>query len=630
MNESDQVHFNGWTLRKSSGELLRGDERIRLQDHPLKVLQALLERPGELATREQLIARLWPKQVVDYDTALNTAVRRLRAALGDEAETPRYIETIPRRGYRFIGQIDADPVPTRTAALPEPPAESMPQPAAPVSPGPRRGTTIAVAASALLVALLAGAWFWLQGKPAAEAPRDPPDAAAALKSIVVLPFVSLTAHEGDQLFADGLTEELINKLTRNPDLRVIARTSSFAMKDAGLDISGVAERLGVSHVLEGSLRRSGDRLRVTAQLIDTADSGHIWSQNYDRKMGDLFDIQDDIASRVATALRVRLEAPTASRPPPDPDAYEKYVVARHLFNRRGDGDVERSRDLFVAATELDPGFAEAWAGLSSTLFILVTQRLVDPAEGLPALEDAAKRALALDPRLAEPHVRLANLAFVRGDAAATREHWRIAAELEPDSPYVSHVVLRRALMAEGKFSEVELGRKIVERDPLSVVARHNLSWELYSAGQFAESLEEARRARELSPSLNRDIECLALVMLGRFEVARGMGENVSEPALRLHCLALAEYGLGNAAASDAALAELERTKPDTASQEIAEVYAFRGEVDASFEWLERNREYCKRDPISTILRECVVTFDRSPILSRLASDPRWKKYVPDG
>ncbi len=634
MHESDQVRFDGWTLLKASGELLRGDQRTRLQDHPFKVLQALLERPGELATREQLIARLWPKQVVDYDTALNTAVRRLRAALGDEAETPRFIETVPRRGYRFIGHIETGPVPAAEPVppappLPEPVPEPLPEPAVATAPPARRRGPRVILVAAALIGIVAGGWFWLREKPAPAAPQDPPAAAAAQNSIVVLPFVSLTADADDQLFADGLTEELINQLARNESLRVIARTSSFALQDAGLDIPQVAERVGVSHVLEGSLRRSGDRLRVTAQLIDTADSGHLWSQNYDQKMGDLFDIQDDIASQVAAALEVRLDPPAPSRRPPEPDAYEKYVVARHLFNRRGDGDVERSRELFAAAAELDPEFAEAWAGLSSATFILLTQRRIDPAEGVPSIEDAAKRALALDPRLAEPHVRLANLAFVRGDRASSREHWQLAAELDPESPYVNHYVLRRAMRNSGEVDEVELGRQIVERDPLSVVARHNLSWELLSAGHFAESLEEARRAQELSPSISRHVECLALVQLGRFEEARATAREESEPIWRLQCLALAEHGLGHAADSGAALAELERLDPESASQQIAEVHAYRGDADSAFEWLYRNREYCAREPIARAIRACIEFFDRAPLLSSLHSDPRWKKFLED-
>lgn len=609
MENPVEIHFNDWTLLRASGELLHLGRRIRLQDHPLKVLDALLERPGVLVTREQLIARLWPNQVVDFDTALNTAVRRLRAALGDDAGTPRYIETIPRRGYRFIGQLEsgAAPLPVTGPAVDEPVRFER-----------RRLRAGFVAAAAVLV-VLGGGWLAARESPTREA-----TAIVTPGTIVVLPFVDLSPDEGNRLFADGLTEELINRLAGTEGMRVVARTSSFAIRNRGLDIRGVAETLGVSHVLEGSVRRSGDQVRVTAQLIDTTDSTHVWSQNYDRTMGDLFEIQDDIASHVATALEIRMDPQATAERRPDPAAYERYLVARHLFGRRGAGDVEKARDYFEEATEIDPAFARAWAGLASAYSILVAEGTIDHDRGLAQLEQAANRALSLNTRLAEPHIRLALMAYATGDAAANREHWRQAIELDPEEPLVKLTLAQRAARRNHAGDGVALGRLAVELDPLSVVARHNLSAELYATGRYEESLVEARKALELSPSHSRVIACHSLVQLGRFAEARALAEAMPEGAVRLQCLAMADHGLGNRTQSDAALRELVASFRGTEAFMIAETHAFRGDLASAFDWLRRTQAYCATAGNAPWLFECIgLAQEYSPFLAPLRADPRW-------
>jgi TolB-like protein/DNA-binding winged helix-turn-helix (wHTH) protein len=615
MENPRETRFGDWTLLRASGELLRDGRRIRLQDHPLKVLEALLERPGELVTREELIARLWPNQVVDFDTALNTAVRRLRATLGDDAGTPRYVETVPRRGYRFIGPV-ASPEPSLPGTLP--PADEPPAATAGAVGARARGVRIGLALAA--IAIVAGAWLAQRGRPAA-----PPDTSpAASKSIVVLPFVNLSADEGDQLFADGLTEELINRLAENSGTRVVARTTSFALRDKGLDVAAVAAKVGVTHVLEGSVRRAGERVRVTAQLIDAADSTHVWSRNYDRATGDLFEIQDDIASRVATALHVRLATPSAPEHRPIPAAYEKYLIARHLFARRGEGDVAQARDYFEEATKLDPGFARAFAGLASAYWILVAEGRLDAATGHAGLERAANRALELNPRLAEPHVRLALRAYAVGDPDANAEHWRMAKELEPENPIVKSAIAREKLADQGVEGELAIARLFVESDPLSVVAHYNLAVALYIAGRYEDALSESRKALELSPTHRIDVACQSLVRLARFAEARTLAATRGRSADGLQCLALAEHGLGDDRASDAALSEIAASGGELHAYRLAEAYAFRGDSSAAFEWLQRHMAWCTSIPNALRVIECSNLDTRpSPLLAPLASDPRW-------
>jgi TolB-like protein/DNA-binding winged helix-turn-helix (wHTH) protein/Tfp pilus assembly protein PilF len=614
---SDEIRFDGWTLSKRSGELTRGGQRTRLQGHPLTVLVALLDRPGELVTREELIRRLWPQQVVDYDTALNAAVRRLRAALGDDADTPRYVETLPRRGYRFIGSVD--PLPPVLPSVP--PSAGVEERAADL-PAPGRDPrflAVAVAAGILLVAVA-----WLTFRDVRDPAAGP--VAGTPKSIVVLPFASLSTESLDQVFADGLTEELINRLARNDELRVIARTSSFALRDSDLDIRAIADRLGVSHVLEGSVRRSGNRLRVTAQLIDASSSSHLWSQNYDRRVGDMFDIQDDIAVRVATALDVRFDPGSSAGHRPDPKAYERYLLARHLFSRRGPGDVERARDYFRESADLDPEFAPAWAGLASTWWILVTKGAVERDQGLAELQSAAQQALSRDPRQVEALVRLALRAWAIGDTGSMHELRRRAIEIDPDHPLVLPITAQQATRRGELQDAVALYRRLIALDPLSVVNHQNLSWELYTMERFDEAISEARKVAELSPAHTRIVECLSLVKLGRFTEARSLALGMGDRDDRLQCLAMAAHGLGDRSASDAALDELLRDAAEDSAGQVAELLAYRGETAAAFDWLARHRDYCATAP--GFLAECADSFvQRSPFLAPLQSDPRWREVV---
>lgn len=605
------ICFDGWTLLRASGELLRDGRRFRLQDHPLEILEALLVRPGELVTREELVARLWPTQVVDFDTALNTSVRRLRAALGDEADTPRYIETLPRRGYRFIGKLEAPPVP----GPPEREPLLQAQPAARLRPAR------ALAAVVLAGVAAAGLMLWQSSQPVDPQPR----AVARARTVVVLPFVDLAASGDSQLFADGLTEELINQLAQLEGLQVIARTSAFAYRARDADIATVARELGVSHVLEGSVRRSGDRLRVTAQFIDARTSTHLWSRNYDRNAGDLFAIQDDVATQVAAALDVTLDGRPPTARQPDPAAYEKYLVGRHLYQRRAPGDMPRAIEEFEQAVAADPRFARAWAGLSSAYFIAVAEGAIGRDEGFAGLERAARRAIELDPRLAEPWVRLGNRAWWLGDRESSRRLWQTAIELEPGDPLVLSASVARAKDAGRTEEFLALMRRIVTLDPLVVVYRHNLAVELYLLGRHEEAVAEERSTTALFATHRRTVECSSLVMLGRFAEAREVAAKMPGAADALRCGALAEHGLGAPAESRAALGELIAAHGESRQIEIAEVHAFRGEVSKAFEWLRRNRERCAdKDRYTNMCWEEGVR--RSPLLASLRNDPRWAAY----
>src|SRR5499427_7277522 len=375
---SSVVRFGLFEANLESGELLRQGTKVRLQEQPFQILSLLLEKPGEVVTREELRARLWPADTfVDFDHGLNAAIKRLRDALGDSAENPRFIETLSRRGYRFIAPLNDTVADFRTA-------------------------------------------------PALSATRD---------SIVVLPFINISADAENEFFADGITEEIINALAQIRDLHVVARSSAFSFKGKHIDPRVVGEQLNVRTVLEGSVRRADNRLRITVQLVNAADGYHLWSERYDREMKDVFTIQDEIARSIARRLQVEFEGDEAAaliKPgTQNPEAYRLYAKGRALLYKRGSA-IPRALDCCQRAVTLDPMYAPAWAGLAESHIALGYFGFTPASESMPKGLEAARRAIAIDPLLADAHSALA-MASLMGtwDREEARREFLRAIELNP-------------------------------------------------------------------------------------------------------------------------------------------------------------------------------------------------------
>lgn len=453
------VGFGVFEVDLESRELRRQGRRVHIPEQPFRVLSVLLERPGAVVTRDELRKRLWPGSVyVDFDHGLNNAIARLRETLGDDAISPKFIETLPRLGYRFIHPLSPAPTPVTT-----PPAAK--------SRWPARYGGLAVAAAAF--AVLAVAWWRLSPGPEASAPEG--------ASIAVLPFTSLSAAEEDEYFADGLSAELQNQLARIPGLRVIGRASSFQLRNRSQSTSAIAETLGVDHVLGGSVRRSDERIRVTAELIDARSGQQLWSETFERAFSDIFSIEDDIALAVATALRVRLFAADESalrrRGTRDPEAYRLYLMAsarlRGLSVRQ---DIEGARQLFEQSISLDPSFAAAHAGLASYHNYVGAVVMRAPDEGARLGRTAAERAIALDPDGSEALRAMAEYemwAFrFRGEADAYRRAdalFRRAIEVDPSNASAYFDYARAIQWCEPERA-LRLFEKVIELDPLALAA----------------------------------------------------------------------------------------------------------------------------------------------------------------
>jgi TolB-like protein/Tfp pilus assembly protein PilF len=456
------------------------------------------------------------------------------------------------------------------------------------------------------------------GAPPAEKPGQ-----AAAKSIAVLPFVNMSSDAGNEYFSDGLSEELLNLLAKLPELRVIGRTSSFQFKGRNEDLRVIGEKLNVAHILEGSVRKSGEKVRITAQLIRAADGSHLWSETYDRTLDDIFIVQDDIAGEVVKALKLTLlgTALTTRSKPQDPEAYNLALQGRFFFERRGKEDLERSVDYFRRSLERDPDYAPAWAGLSQAYTRQAGAGSVPVTEGYRQAREAAEKALALDPQLVDAHLAMGWIhMYYDWDWAASDASFRIALGLEPGNAQALRHAAVQAL-AVGRWSEaIDLGNKAIERDPLRLISYSNLGLALLAVNRDTEAEAAFRKAMELDPdgAFRHWAIGQALLLQGKTDSALQEMQQETEEVWRLNGLALVFHALARRSESDAALAALKDKYAENWAYQIAEVHAFRGEADLAFEWLER--AYAQRDG-------GIAEIKGDPLMRGLVGDPRYKAFL---
>ena len=430
------------------------------------------------------------------------------------------------------------------------------------------------------------------GAPPAEAPVQ-----AAAKSIAVLPFADMSSGKDQEYFADGLSEELLNLLAKLPELRVIGRTSSFQFKGRNEDLRVIGEKLNVAHILEGSVRKSGDKVRITAQLIKAADGSHLWSETYDRTLDDIFAVQDDIAGEVVKALKLTLlgTALTTSSKPQDSEAYNLALQGRFFLDRRGQKDLERAVEYFRRSRERDPGYAPAWAGLSQAYARQADSGFVPAADGYRRAREAAEKALALDPQLADAHLAMGWIHQVYDwDWAAADASFRRALDLEPGNAQALRLASIQALTwAAGTKRSTWRTRlsSAIRCGRIPTTTSASLCWPSTATQRPKPPFVRPWNSIQAGPrhyGIGR-----ALLLQGKTDAALQEMQQETEEIWRLSGLPLAFHALGRRSESDAALAALKDKYAEEAAFQIAEVHAFRGEADLAFEWLER--AYDQRD-----------------------------------
>ncbi len=442
-----------------------------------------------------------------------------------------------------------------------------------------------------------------------------------LASIAVLPFVNLGPEGEQDYFSYGLSEELLNSLAQIPALRVISRTSSFQFKGKNQDIRKIGALLGANNILEGSVRRSGRRIRITAQLIDATQGTHLWSQTFEKNLDDIFDVEDEISRAVVQSLRVTLLGDRFLDPPPqpNPEAYTLTLQGGYLAQRGTERDLDTVLDYYRRALAIDPKYAPAHVGLARTWIRLGDNGQRPVAQSYAEARAAANRALELDPNLAAAHAALGTIQMsFDWYWKAAGESFERASQLDPNN-YVSHVAMLS--FTSGRFEEaIELFRQALARDPLQPATTANLAFACYYAGHLEEARALARTVVDLNPGISRGHYRLGLIDLARGHPDSALAEFEQESSdiWRLAGLPLAYHALGRLAEADEKLAEFTKTFSNDSAYQMAEIYAYRGETDSAFKWLDR--AYAERDTGLTQIKG-------NPLLKNLVRDPRFNAIL---
>ena len=611
-------------------EVTRGGENIALPKLSFDLLCALVNAAPAIVTNDELLERVWPGLQVSPESVAQR-VKLLRSALGDDSQQPRYILGVRGRGYRLIPMVEKiaepklpggdathPPVNAPNATIPdEPTAQSLTPKGS--NGRPRRVVTVAAVLIAVGAAVRVGWHSWSSSHNAVQ----PSTVAMVDKSIAVLPFADMSEKKDQEYFGDGMAEEIIDLLVQSPGLKVIGRTSSFQFKGKSEDLRSIAKLLGVAYVLEGSVRKSGDRLRVTAQLVDSRNGTPRWSQTYDRAFNDILKLQDEIATKVVRLVEAdAFFSEVVSRKTwRSPEAYTVYLQGQYALDRIDQPGLEQAVSDFRRALDLDPAFADAAAALANAYQLLGAYALMAPAEAFEKGRLAAQLAIQLDPRQQVAHEVLGNI-HITYDwdwPAAEREFKLGAAAAAPQGAALPPNPLLSLTM--GRWDDALEGTNAsIAWDPLNPEGYYFLGLVQLCRGRFPEAEAALRRTVELSPAFAFGHYDLALVSLARNEPAKALMEfskDPSEPA-RLVGSALANFKLGNKRESDAALAQMIKSYAGYSPSGIATVYAFRGESDEAFKWLER--AYMQKDAL-------LYAMNFRTEFNGLHDDPRYKAFL---
>jgi TolB-like protein/DNA-binding winged helix-turn-helix (wHTH) protein/Flp pilus assembly protein TadD len=635
MGEDRQPHghlrFGVFELDLRAGELRKHGMRIRLQEQPVQVLAMLLQHPGEVVSREELQKNLWPADTfVDFDHGLNKAINKIREALGDSADSPRFVETVARRGYRFLAEVkDGDAVPGAAPALGTQPHPASEVPDRPDSVGnlpipkrilPSLAQKISLLALLLLIASLA-VWKFHPWN------RTPP----VIRSLAVLPLESLSSDASQDFFADGMTDELISDLGQISALRVISRTSVMAYKHARKPVPQIGRELNVDAVVEGTVLRSGDQVRITAQLIEASADKHLWSESYEGELRDTLALQNRVARAIADQIRIHLnpqeQAALKSAKVVNPEAYVAYLKGRYFWNRRTAEGLKSALDYFNQSIAQDPNYAQAYSGLADTYALLGDWQyaVMTPREALPKAKAAAIKALELDSALGEAHNSLAFcLDGFDWDFDAAGKEFRRAIELNPGYATAHHWYAWH-LSLSGRYDEaIAEMRKAENLDPLSLIINADLAELLLLAHSYDESVQQSRKTIEMDPNFAMAHNQLGQVYLQKGLVNEAVGE--LQKAVELSgssptCMANLARAYAASDKRDRATKLLSDLKQrsnaiHSYASEIAMIYAALGDGDQAMIWL--NKGYEERFNPGVLLR---------PGFDPLRSDPRFQDLV---
>jgi TolB-like protein/DNA-binding winged helix-turn-helix (wHTH) protein len=602
---TDIVRFGIFQLDRTARELHKAGVKVKLQDQPFRVLALLVDRAGQVVTREEFRQKVWPTDVyVGFDQGLNNAIKKVRDALGDSADSPRFIETVDRHGYRFVAPVSAGP------GRPSEPRFHF---------GLRtlRNTAVIGLTTVSLIAALAY-WAWhgsgMHARPSHE------------KAILaVLPFDNLSRDPDQEFFSDGLTEEMIAQLGKlNPErLTVIARGSVAKYKGSDLAVDQIGKELHADYLVQGSVRRASDRVRITVQLIQVRDQTDLWAESYDRKLKDVLALQDSVARTIANQIHITLapgqQTRLASHANLDPEAYEAYLKGRYYWNKRTADGLQKALIYFQQAINQDPGYGAAYSGLADCNSGLAWHGFKSPTEALPKANAAALKAIEIDPQSAEAHASLGLVLNHTWDWAGAEAEFKHALQLDPNYANAHHWYGDN-LSVTGRHDEALLeAKRALELDPLNLMIGTWVGLRYYLARKYDLAIEQGRNTVELDPHF-----AAAHLLLGESYVQMGLHEQglaelqtaaslSGNSALYLAQVAVAHASAGRKTEALRIIAELQMIAVAryVSPYGLAQIYAALNDKEQTFKWLQ------------------VAYDDRAVWMSYLAVDPVFDGFRSD-
>jgi len=627
------IRIGAWRFDPAREQISKDGSTIKLERRLMQLLLCLAEHPGQILSVETLLDRVWAGVIVTPDSVYHT-VACLRRILGDDKKTPTYIANTPRRGYSLIA-------PVRPSIDSIEPAVDLPREGVHDAPAPRAAFSarphfwpVAIVLFAALV--LTGSFLAIKHRseepPAGRILTSPTVIPAAktagasvpAKSIAVLPFEDLSEHKDQQYFADGMAEEIIDRLVQTPDLRVPGKTSSVYFKGQSSTIADIAASLGVANVLEGSVRASGNRVRVIARLVRADDGYQVWSQNYDRELRDIFDVQDEIATAIATALQISMSGIPLSADhggTKNIDAYQLYLRARSSFFS-ADGiaaSIRKRQDSLNQAVKIDPHFGLAWTLLAAESVALVDSGSLGPIKGYEQAQYLAEHAIEISPGIGQAHAVLSYVYRTRDwNWDASKKEVNLALQVDPaDSTILMIDGLLSKTLGDHARAERQL-RAAVDRDPFFAYANFHLGNALYLAGQFDQAEGVLRRVLEISPQFwSRPYLAKTLLAQGQAQRALAVVEQAKDTD-KLDLLPIILYASGRESDAEAALKVLIAKRSETDAYYIGMTYAYRRETQLALQWLER--AYAQRDP-------GLLDMMGEPLLVNISSEPRYRAIL---
>jgi TolB-like protein/DNA-binding winged helix-turn-helix (wHTH) protein/cytochrome c-type biogenesis protein CcmH/NrfG len=619
MAAASSYRFGQFELDLRSYELKRDGQPVRLEKIPMELLIFLVEHHGELITREQIIERLWGKQVfLDTEQGINTAIRKVRQVLQDDPEKPQFLETVVGKGYRFVGNVKLSSAESLASGDRVLPASKS-----------TRHTHRFWLFGTITGLLVAAAVFWALWPKIDRVFRA--GHAGTFRSIAVLPLENLSGDPSQEYFADGITDALITQLAKLHEVRVISRTSIMRYKNTRKPLPEIADTLNVDAVVEGSVSRSSNRVRVTVQLLDARADRHLWAEEYDRDLRDVLSLQSELARDISEQIRASISSEKSltrrGREAVEPAAYDSYLRGRSFWNQRTPAGLKQAVAHFQRAIDLDPGYAEAYSGLADAYTALGYTSYWSPKDSFPKARELANKALQIDPSLAEAR---SSLAYARlyydWDWKAAEEEFQRAIALNPNYAIAHHwysVLLTARGRHEEALSEI---RRAHELDPLSVPISTDMGFELYYARHYDEAITQLRSVLQTSPKFP-----LAHLWLGRAYEQKGMYPEAiiefEEAGTALKdwpvIIAAAGHAYGRWGHKSEATAAMQRMNELTKDEYVtpygvALIYAGLDDKDQAMNWLQNAYEDRSH---------WLVWLNLDPRFDNVRSDPRFQELL---